>query len=131
MLLSSCFTSVMILFIYKFHLTLSSTVSADDTAMTSFLCQLSVLFFQSWTALPPACAVSRVTMASLKLVLYVGQKASINVYPQDIFSYDKHLKEDDYFSAAKPGMTCPCLVSCNVLEYYTSTTTLPLSGRIR
>lgn len=121
----------MVLFISKLLLTLTSPVSAYDTTMTSFLCQLSVLFFQSWTALPLACAVSRVTMASLKLVLSVGQKASINVYPQDIFSYDKHLKEDDYFSAAKPGMTCPCLVSCNVLEYYTSTTTLPLSGRIR
>ncbi|KAM8707134.1 hypothetical protein ACLKA7_011263 [Drosophila subpalustris] len=47
----------------------------------------------------------------------------------DIFSYDKHLKEDDFFSASKPGMTCPCLVNCNVLEYYTSTTTLPLTGQ--
>ncbi|XP_060648626.1 pickpocket protein 19 [Drosophila nasuta] len=47
----------------------------------------------------------------------------------DIFSYDKHLGEDDFFSASKPGMTCPCLVSCNVLEYFTSTTTLPLTGR--
>ncbi|XP_064535143.1 pickpocket protein 19 [Drosophila montana] len=47
----------------------------------------------------------------------------------DIFGYDKHLEEDDYFSATKPGMICPCLVNCNLLEYYTSTTTLPLSSR--
>ncbi|XP_034488709.1 pickpocket protein 19 [Drosophila innubila] len=47
----------------------------------------------------------------------------------DIFSYDKHLKEDDFFSASKPGMTCPCLVNCNVLEYYTSITTLPLPAQ--
>ncbi|TDG48727.1 hypothetical protein AWZ03_004839 [Drosophila navojoa] len=45
----------------------------------------------------------------------------------DIFSYDKHLEEDSYFTASKPGMSCPCLVSCDLLEYFTSTTTLPLS----
>ncbi|ALC46191.1 ppk20 [Drosophila busckii] len=45
----------------------------------------------------------------------------------DIFAYDKHYEEDNYFSDSKPGMTCPCLVSCNLLEYYTSTTTLPLT----
>lgn len=51
------------------------------------------------------------------------------MYLADIFGYDKHLEEDSYFIANKPGMTCPCLVSCNLLEYFTSTTTLPLSSR--
>ncbi|EDV92699.1 GH18687 [Drosophila grimshawi] len=48
---------------------------------------------------------------------------------QDIFRYNKHLEEDDYYSVTKQGMTCPCMVSCNLLEYYTSTTTLPLSAK--
>ncbi|XP_068155132.1 pickpocket protein 19 [Drosophila tropicalis] len=47
----------------------------------------------------------------------------------DIFSYDKRQEEDAYFSATKPGMTCYCLVSCNLLQYYTATTTLPLTAR--
>ncbi|XP_034661364.1 pickpocket protein 19 [Drosophila subobscura] len=45
----------------------------------------------------------------------------------DIFSYDKRREEDALFSATKPGMTCSCLVNCYLLDYYTSTTTLPLS----
>ncbi|XP_030370431.1 pickpocket protein 19-like, partial [Scaptodrosophila lebanonensis] len=44
----------------------------------------------------------------------------------DILSYDKRQEEDVYFSATKPGMTCYCLVSCNLIEYYTALTTLPL-----
>ncbi|KAI8123237.1 Pickpocket protein 19 [Lucilia cuprina] len=48
----------------------------------------------------------------------------------DIFSYDKRKEEDAYFSAAKPGMTCSCLIPCNSVEYFTSITTLPLSDEI-
>ncbi|KQS52076.1 pickpocket protein 19 [Drosophila erecta] len=46
----------------------------------------------------------------------------------DIFSYDKRRDEDALFSATKLGMTCSCLVDCYLLEYYTATTTLPLSA---
>ncbi|KAI8046465.1 pickpocket protein 19 [Drosophila gunungcola] len=46
----------------------------------------------------------------------------------DIFSYDKRRDEDALFSATKPGMTCSCFVNCYLLEYYTATTTLPLSA---
>ncbi|XP_037731554.1 pickpocket protein 19 [Drosophila subpulchrella] len=46
----------------------------------------------------------------------------------DIFSYDKRRDEDALFSATKPGMTCSCLVNCYLLDYYTATTTLPLSA---
>ncbi|XP_075163743.1 pickpocket 20 [Haematobia irritans] len=46
----------------------------------------------------------------------------------DIFSYDKRSEEDAYFSSAKPGMTCSCLIPCNIVEYYTSLTTLPLNS---
>ncbi|TMW53317.1 hypothetical protein DOY81_001617 [Sarcophaga bullata] len=48
----------------------------------------------------------------------------------DIFSYDKRKDEDEYFSAAKPGMTCSCLIPCNAVEYFTSLTTLPLAEEI-
>ncbi|XP_033244335.1 pickpocket protein 19-like [Drosophila miranda] len=47
----------------------------------------------------------------------------------DIFSYDKRREEDALFSATKPGMTCSCLVNCYLLDYYTATTTLPLSAK--
>ncbi|XP_039494491.1 pickpocket protein 19 [Drosophila santomea] len=46
----------------------------------------------------------------------------------DIFSYDKRRDEDALFSATKLGMTCSCLVDCYLLDYYTATTTLPLSA---
>uniref|UniRef100_A0A1I8P754 Pickpocket protein 19-like n=1 Tax=Stomoxys calcitrans TaxID=35570 RepID=A0A1I8P754_STOCA len=46
----------------------------------------------------------------------------------EIFSYDKRSEEDAYFSSAKPGMTCSCLIPCNIVEYYTSLTTLPLNS---
>ncbi|XP_073821470.1 pickpocket 20 [Musca autumnalis] len=46
----------------------------------------------------------------------------------DIFGYDKRLEEDAYFSSAKPGMTCSCLIPCNIIEYYTSLTTLPFNA---
>ncbi|KAH8355900.1 hypothetical protein KR200_001468 [Drosophila serrata] len=46
----------------------------------------------------------------------------------DIFSYDKRRDEDALFSATKPGMTCSCLVNCYLMDYYTATTTLPLSA---
>ncbi|KAM7361117.1 pickpocket 20 [Cochliomyia hominivorax] len=48
----------------------------------------------------------------------------------DIFSYDKRKEEDAYFSAAKPGMTCSCMIPCNSIEYFTSLTTIPLSDEI-
>uniref|UniRef100_A0A1I8M9E3 Amiloride-sensitive sodium channel n=1 Tax=Musca domestica TaxID=7370 RepID=A0A1I8M9E3_MUSDO len=52
----------------------------------------------------------------------------LNTDASDIFSYDKRLEEDAYFSSAKPGMTCSCLIPCNIIEYYTSLTTLPLTA---
>lgn len=63
------------LFIFRFLLIIPSPLLTYATAMTSFLCQFFFLFFfQSWTAPPLVYAVLPVTMASLKLVLSLGQK---------------------------------------------------------